>query len=255
MFRNTLIVGSCFCSLALAQNIAITSAASALAGLAPESLATVSGTNLAPVMAKATTQPWPTTLEGITMQVSDSASVTRPAGLLLVSPTQINFQVPAGTAPGAATVTIAGGIARISMPVLIEPSAPGLFSMNDQGVAAATAIRVVIPTQIQSPVSVFHCTGGMGPSCQLDPISLGVDTPIYLSFYGTGIRGRSSLANVKVTIGTVDIEPTYAGPQPDTAGLDQVNVPLVLSLRGAGVVNVTVTVDGVRSNPVKIDVQ
>src|SRR5207245_1043493 len=83
----------------------------------------------------------------------------------------------------------------------------------------------------------------IGDALQLAPISLGVDTPIYLSFYGTGIRGRSSLANVKVTIGTVDIEPTYAGPQPDTAGLDQVNVPLVLSLRGAGVVNVTVTVD------------
>jgi uncharacterized protein (TIGR03437 family) len=138
--------------------------------------------------------------------------------------------------------------------VLIAPSAPGLFSMNDQGVAAATAIRVVIPTQIQSPIPVFHCTAGT-TACQLDPISLGVDTPIYLSFYGTGIRGRSSLANVKGTIGTVEIAPIYAGPQPETAGLDQVNVPLDLSLRGAGVVNVTVTVDGVRSNPVKIDVQ
>ena len=36
MLRNTLIVGSYFCSLALAQNIAITSAASSLAGLAPD---------------------------------------------------------------------------------------------------------------------------------------------------------------------------------------------------------------------------
>jgi uncharacterized protein (TIGR03437 family) len=46
----------------------------------------------------------------------------------------------------------------------------------------------------------------------------------------------------------------YAGPQPQFPGLDQVNVPLSLSLRGAGVVNVTVTVDGVTSNPVKIDI-
>jgi hypothetical protein len=34
-----------------------------------------------------------------------------------------------------------------------------------------------------------------------------------------------------------------------------VNVPLPLSLRGAGEVMVTVTVDGVTSNPVKINVQ
>jgi len=97
-----------------------------------------------------------------------------------------------------------------------------------------------------------NCTGTL---CQLDPISLGVDTPIYLTFYGTGIRGRSSLSNVKVTIGAVDIDPTYAGPQPQTAGLDQVNVPLTLELRRAGEVSVTVTVDGVRSNPVRINVQ
>ena len=114
------------------------------------------------------------------------------------------------------------------------------------------AVRVAIPTQIQSPLTVFHCTGAL---CDLDAINLGVDAPVYLSLYGTGIRGRSSLANVKVTIGTVDVDPTYAGPQPSTAGLDQVNVPLTLALRGAGEVSVTVLIDGQRSNPVKISIQ
>src|SRR5260370_30704581 len=254
MFRNTLIVACCFCSPALAQNITITSAASPFAGFAPESLATVTGTNLAAVTATATTQPWPTTLGGVTIFVSDSALWARPAGLLLVSPTQINFQFPVGTALGQATLSIAAPDARFSVPVLIQRSAPGLFSVNQLGFAAATAIRVVLATQIQSPIPVFRCTAGM-VFCQLVPISLGVDTPIYLSFFGTGIRGRSSLANVRVMIGTVEIAPTYAGPQGRTPGLDQVNVPLVLSLRGAGVVNVTVTVDGVRSNPVRIEVQ
>jgi uncharacterized protein (TIGR03437 family) len=77
---------------------------------------------------------------------------------------------------------------------------------------------------------------------------------VYLSFYGTGLRGRSALSNVTVTIGTVTVSPIYAGPQPQFPGLDQVNVPLPLSLRGAGIVNVTVTVDGVTSNAVKIEV-
>ena len=91
-------------------------------------------------------------------------------------------------------------------------------------------------------------------SCSLVPIDVGIDTPVYLSFYGTGIRGRSALSNVTVTIGTVTVPAQYAGPQPQFPGLDQLNVPLSLSLRGAGVVNVTVTVDGVTSNPVKIQV-
>jgi uncharacterized protein (TIGR03437 family) len=103
-------------------------------------------------------------------------------------------------------------------------------------------------------VPVFRCVDTPG-SCRLVPIDLGVDTPIYLSFYGTGIRGRSSLDNVKVTIGTVDVSPLYVGPQNQLSGLDQVNVPLPLSLRGAGEVDVTITVDGVTSNPVKINVQ
>ena len=84
---------------------------------------------------------------------------------------------------------------------------------------------------------------------------MGVDTPIYLSFFGTGIRSASSLSNVSVQIGTATIQPTYAGPQPQTPGLDQVNIPLPLSLRGAGLVNVTVTVDGVTSNAVQVRVQ
>jgi uncharacterized protein (TIGR03437 family) len=59
---------------------------------------------------------------------------------------------------------------------------------------------------------------------------------------------------VKVTIGIVDVAPLYAGPQPMFPGLDQINVPLPLTLRGAGEVNVTVTIDVMMSNPVKIDV-
>jgi uncharacterized protein (TIGR03437 family) len=175
------------------------------------------------------------------------------AGLLFVSPMQINFEVPAGTAVGAATVTINSGGPPISAQVQIHAVAPALFSVDGHGIAAATAIRVAIPTQMQSPVPVFLCLDSFA-GCNLVPIDPGIDTPVYLSFYGTGLRGRSSLGNVTVTIGAVTIQATYAGPQPQFPGLDQVNVPLLLSLRGAGVVDVTVTVDGITSNAVKIQV-
>ena len=118
-------------------------------------------------------------------------------------------------------------------------------------------IRVAIPTQEQSPIAVVFCVDP-GVGCHLVAIDLGVDTPVYLSFYGTGLRGRSSLGNVAVTIGNmmmqVTVQAIYAGPQPQIPGLDQLNIPLPLTLRGAGVVNVTVSVDGTESNPVLIQV-
>ena len=87
------------------------------------------------------------------------------------------------------------------------------------------------------------------------PINLGADTPTYLTLYGTGIRGRSALANVTATIAGVAVPVLYAGPTPNFTGLDQVNVPLLLSLRGSGMSKVLVTVDGQASNAVEIDIQ
>jgi uncharacterized protein (TIGR03437 family) len=189
-------------------------------------------------------------LNGITVQVTDSGSLTRTAGLLFVSPAQINFQVPPGTALGTATVIVQNGGPPLTAHVLIRPVAPALFSINDLDIAAATAVRLTIPTGIQSPVPVFRCVDTPA-SCRLAPIDPGVDAPVYLSFYGTGISGT----DVQVTIGGVTAAPTYVGPQGQFPGLDQVNVGLPLSLHGAGEVSVTVTAGGVTSNAVKIAVQ
>jgi hypothetical protein len=55
--------------------------------------------------------PWgslPETLAGVQAKVTDAAGVTRPAPLAYVSPSQVDFRIPDGTAPGLATVSIAG---------------------------------------------------------------------------------------------------------------------------------------------------
>lgn len=234
--------------------INISSAASGTAGISAGGLATATGSNLANQTASASAIPLPTTLGGTQVQITDGSGGTIMAGLLYVSPTQINFEVPDWAVPGNATVAIMSGSASYRVPIPLLKVAPSLFAVNTQEVAAATAIQVVLPTQVQSNVPVFRCVDTPG-SCRLVPIALGVDTPIYVSFYGTGIRGRSSLNNTVVTIGGVAVTPVYAGPQSQFAGLDQVVVPLSLSLRGAGTVNVTLAVDGLQSNAVQIDVQ
>ena len=72
---------------------------------------------------------------------------------------------------------------------------------------------------------------------------------------GTGIRNRSSLDHVLVTINGISVRVLYAGPQPTFAGLDQINVPLKLDLRGSGVANVVLKVDQHQANTVTVDVR
>lgn len=231
------------------------SAAAALGALAANSAASLYGSNLAPLTATALSQALPPVLGGATVSVTDSQGTARPAALFYASPGQVNFVVPDGTAPGLATVAVSNGSATQSFQAAIQTVAPALFSMNGTGtgVAAATALRVQAGNpQLQSPVAVFQCEG---LSCNAVPIALGIDTPVYLSLYGTGIRARSSLANVWVTIHGVAVQALYAGPAPGYTGLDQINVPLSLNLRGSGLCNVTVTVDGVTSNEVTVDIQ
>jgi uncharacterized protein (TIGR03437 family) len=242
----------------------VVSSASPNIGVASDSLATIYGNQLATQTASAPSLPWPTRLGDLpVVWVTDSTSKAQMASLSYVSPSQVNIWIPSGTAPGPATVSFpvtglplgVGTAALRIVPVTIQKVAPGLFSANGtgSGVAAASAVRIAIPTQLQGPVSVFQCDAPA--TCTAVPIDVGLDAPVYLSFYGTGIRGASSLSNVNVTIGATKIQPTYAGPQGELPGLDQVNVPLSLSLRGSGLVNVTVTVDGVTSNAVQINIQ
>ena len=238
------------------SNAMVQSAAAPSAAVAPDSIASLYGSNLATGTAQAGSQPPPTSLGGINLNVTDSAGQTRAAPLIYVSPGQINFVVPSGTAPGPAAVSIAGRLgAGPATVAVVQNVAPTLFSADGtgSGVAAASATRVQASNpQLQTPVPVFQCAAS---GCTAVPIQLGVDTPVYLSLYGTGIRHRSSLANVQVTINGISVAVLYAGPQPDFAGLDQVNVLLTLQLRGAGQANVVLTADGQSSNAVMVNIQ
>lgn len=69
--------------------------------------------------------------------------------MLYTSATQVNFLVPATVAIGSATVTIGGSTGQVK----IAPVAPGLFTLNAAGLAAANAILVSGVTQ--TPQSVF----------------------------------------------------------------------------------------------------
>ncbi len=204
--------------------IAVQSAAAPNGAVTPESIASIYGSTLAATTQQSNNQPPPQSLGGATLTVTDSAGTARAAPLMYVSPSQINFVVPSGSAPGSATFTIANGNASSLTMGTIQSVAPTVFSMSGdgRGVAAANAIEVSAANpQLQSPVSVFQCVAS---GCVPTPIHLSPNTPVYLILYGTGIRNRSSLANVTANIGGTNVPVLYAGVQPSFDGLDQVNL-------------------------------
>ena len=234
---------------------AIQSAAAPTSAIAPGSLASLYSQNLAATTAQAGSLPLPVSLGGVTLTVTDSTGMQQTAPLLYVSPGQINFMLPANVAPGTASFAVGGGPSTQSLSAAVQPVAPALFSMSGTGSGVAAALAVAVQAanpQLQSPLPVFRC-GANG--CVSVPIPLGIDQPVYVSFYGTGIRNRSSLGNVTVTIHGIGLPALYAGPASGYAGLDQVNVGLPLTLRGSGEVNMAITVDGQTSNVVTINVQ
>jgi uncharacterized protein (TIGR03437 family) len=188
--------------------------------------------------------------------VKDSAGVERRAPLFFVSPGQVNYLVPEGTAAGAATVAITSGDGSLAAgAVNIASVAPGLFTANadGQGVPAGLAMRIRAPG-----------SGGFEAIAQLDaqgrfvpaPIDLGPQgQEVYLILFGTGLRKFSAPPGVTAKIGGMDATVTYAGPVGGFAGLDQINVFLPRDLIGRGEVEVALTADNNAANMVKINLK
>jgi uncharacterized protein (TIGR03437 family) len=236
---------------------AVSGASFAGSSASAEGIVTLFGEGLAPVSAAASALPLPTSLGSTSVRITDRSGVHRFAPLFFVSPGQVNLLIPAGTPTGPATISLyRGDIPRATGNLQIEPVAPGLFTANADGRGVAGALVVTVRedgTQTVQPV--FTC-GTTPRSCVPAPLEFGpAGNRLFLLLFGTGIRGRSALSAVTVTIGGQAAEVLYAGPQSQFAGLDQVNVTLPRTLIGRGEAPVDLAVDGRRSNVVTIHVR
>ncbi len=224
---------------------AVVSAASfKLSPLAQESIVALFGENLTTGIAVANSLPLPTTLDSTSVQVRDSGNTGRNASLFFVSPGQLNFQLPPGTATGAATVSVLrNGTVVASTNVTIAAVEPALFTANASGTGIPAALLYRVHNALLTIESV-NAPIDMGPAGDV----------VVLVLYGGGLRNRTSLTNVAIKIGGVNVAADYAGPAPDFIGLDQVNTAaLPRSLAGRGLVNLELTVDGKLANVVTLN--
>ena len=228
------------------------------APVAPESIASVFSLGLADAVDLAATTPLPTRLNNLEIRVRSVTGTERLAPLFFVSPDQINYQIPAGTNPGTATVFV-NGVTRGPLTygtVQVAAIAPGLFTANanGQGVPAAVALRIKADgSQSYEPVAEFSAAQN-----RFVPRPLDLGAPgerVFLLLFGTGIRGRSSLDAVSLKVGDQDANVSFAGAQGGFAGLDQINVELPASLRGRGEVSVNCAISGRQANTVTLHIK
>ena len=233
---------------------AITNANSATGSptLAAEAIASAFGSGLATTTQSATVVPLSTNLAGTTVAVQDVNGVVRFAELFYVSSTQVNYQVPPGVATGAASITVSlNGNPVAFGTAQVAAIAPGIYTANSNGSGAPAAIVLTIHTDGSSAfVYTFQCASA--GNCTPLPIDLGqASDQVVLELFGTGIRSHTTPVTAK--IGSTTLTASYAGPQGGFVGLDQINILLPKSLRGAGNVNLQLTVDGQTANTVALN--
>jgi uncharacterized protein (TIGR03437 family) len=204
----------------------VNAATQTVEALAPNTIATIYGTNLswtthALTAADLNGGTLPNSLEGVTVYVNGISS-----SLYFVSPGQINFLIPYDIVASSGIVYVARqGVAGPGVTIPLANTSPGFFEWNDNFALAEHADGSVItatdPAQPGEVVVLY--AGGLGrtspdvPSGHIVSVATSI---LYKSELRILVNGKPCPAS--------SIQ--YAGVAPDFAGLYQINLQLPSAL-------------------------
>ena len=203
--------------------------------IAPGSLVSLFGLNLAAEPVAATTLPLPQSLDGVRVTVGGF-----PAPLLSLAAEsgQINLQIPFELEGQSQAEVIVNNNGVLSQPETVSiGAAPALFTLSQDGIGPAAA---------QHDSDSSNVTAGRpataGEVIRLYATGLGAVQPGVESGAAPGGLSRAA-GTVTVTIGGQTAEAQFAGLAPNFAGLYQINVRVPAGV-AAGDASVVVSVDG-----------
>ena len=219
------------------------------ASLAPGTLVSIFGTDLANATEGWRGPPAPTQLGGVRVKVGG-----RIAPVFFASPGQINALVPYETTGSSTAVTILAGPNAAGNTVTVElgPTAPGIFLVRgdreDRG-----AVFNGLDNTVAAPEGVFPGSRPARPGdvVVLYAAGLGPVTPALPSGIASGANGTAIplLNNLpSVTIGGREAAIRFAGLAPGSVGLYQLNVVVPSEPTGNAVPVVITTFEGQTSN-------
>lgn len=211
---------------------------------APGGLLSIFGTNLATTTTQASSSPLPRSLSGTSVTI---ANISAP--LLLVSPTQINAQVPLEIAPGSAVdvVVVVNGRASAAEPLQIVPAAPGIFTVSGSGSGPGRILHAN-----GSPVS---SASAAIPGEEVTIVATGLGTTLSIGGLpavktGEGGAGQLTLLTPTVSFAGKDARVTSSAAAPDLAG--QYLVKVIVPDVSAGDQSVTMASAGNTSRAVLV---
>ncbi|MFN7936001.1 MAG: hypothetical protein U0R19_21910 [Bryobacteraceae bacterium] len=219
-------------------------------GLAPGSVAAVFGEQLSSQAAGAATGiPLSDQLNGVRVLVNNQA-----APLYYTSYNQVNFQVPVNTPVGEAVVKVErDGTAGNGVAVQIVERAPRIIQIGNNG--------IVVNARDGSMVNFAGRAAKPGDVLTIYLVGMGVTTPVVAT--GTSAPAAEPLARVTPEprvilgspfMGTIVLDPLFAGLTPSLVGLYQMNVELPVDVP-IGDIFLGVEGDGYRSNNIMIPIR
>jgi uncharacterized protein (TIGR03437 family) len=221
--------------------------------VAPGSLVSIFGDNLASSLATASSIPFSTNLAGVTVTFNGVPAPVRDT--IPGTPTsrsQVNTQIPWNALSGATQASVPvvvtrGGVASAAKQVSLIQAGPGIFTIP-LGVGQAIAVNTdgsvaappgSIPGLTCRPAKrgegVFFYANGIGP---VDPP--GVDGANSLDHL------RTAVMPVTVIIDGIQVTPFFAGMAPEFPGVNQINFNIPQNAR-SGMVSLRIQVNGVMS--------
>jgi len=224
------------------------SGASVTGPVAPGSLVSIFGSNLASGLAQADSIPLSTSLNNVSVSFNGI-----PAPLLFVSGGQINAQLPwnilsSGTTGTANVVVTRSGQASTSQSLQVGPFSPGIFAVNniaiainaDGTVAAAPGAIPGLntrPAKIGDPAGlVILCTG------------LGATDSIPANGAASLDKLRTATTTPTVLIGNKPATVVFAGLSPQFVGVNQINVAIPAGTPTGDRVSIQISVGGVTTS-------
>ncbi len=221
------------------------------APLAPGSLITLFGTNLAQSQGTASSVPLPLNLAGSSLLLAGKS-----APLLFANNGQVNAIVPYGVAVNTPQQVVVSSASSISVPqsVILSAAAPGIFTVNASGQGQGIIVGVdangnqpiadaANPVKEGQPI-VIYCTG-LG---EVNPaVPTGAAAPL--------TQISKTIEPITVTVGGIASDVLFSGLTPGFVGLYQVNTTVPKGVTPGSQVPVTLTGAGQQSMPVTIAVQ
>jgi uncharacterized protein (TIGR03437 family) len=232
-----------------------TPGASSVQAIAPGSLVSIFGSNLAAAMALSDSVPLSTKVGGVSVTIGGIA-----APIQFVSPNQVNVQAPWGTpvsdssGPAQVVVTTDGG-GSTTASVTVAASAPVLYAIGSQGIAVNSDGSLAAPANSIPGITTRPAKPGDSAGLILFATGLGAVDSSLADGANSADKTRNTLVQPTVTVGGVAAQVTFSGLSPLFVGVNQINVVLGAGTPTGNAVPVQIQVNGsTNSNLVTIAV-